>query len=142
MKKTIILFLVFCSLILLWCWTSKLSQNEIFEKKEKCAKYSDEINNRMNEKCQSYKDDITKTEWMNCYLDEIYYNIETNSCEYSRYWNYSSFKNEWKEVEASQWWYYVEDFLSSKEIIMEVCDKSDQECINKVKEKIKERKWR
>lgn len=118
--------------------SSSLSANELFEKKKECARYKSDIENRIQKKCEEHK--IENVEHMNCFLDEIYYNIQRNSCEYSRYWNYTTFKG-WK-INISKWRYYVQDYLSSKEIYSGICDKSDNECNTTIKSKIKELKWR
>lgn len=141
MKKLLLISILLGSIILAGCGQKQwLSQDELFSKKQECAKYKNNIENIIQNKCEEHK--IPNIENMNCYLDEIYFNSKSNSCEYSRYWNYNSFTN-WKitENDASERRYYVYDYLSSKEIFSYVCDKSDSECNKMAKDTIKEIKW-
>lgn len=75
MKRFLLVSVLVWALILTWCSQQKwLSQNELFEKKQKCASYKDEI-----------QKEISKQLWVNS-LNEIFYSPTRNSCMY-RYSN-------------------------------------------------------
>lgn len=141
MKKLLIVSLLLCGIVLGWCSLQKwLSQEELFEKKQECAKYKNNIEDIIQQKCEEYSS--PNIEHMNCYLEEIYFNPKSNSCEYSWYWNYYQF-TDWniRDDSSSERRYYVYDYLSSKEIYSNVCGKSDYQCNTLAKKIIKEIKW-
>jgi len=113
-----------------------MTDDQIFQKKQECAGYKDEIQNEIEKKCESYQ--ISNIQRMNCYLEEIYFNKKANSCEYSWYWNYYTLNNWIIDTNSSERRYYVNDYLSSKEVYSNVCWKTDAECNKMTKAILKE----
>jgi hypothetical protein len=77
-KKIIVISLLLGSIVLTGCSEkNELSKNELFQKKQECVKYREDIENIIQDKCKYHK--IPNIENMNCFLDEIYFNSKNNS---------------------------------------------------------------
>lgn len=131
MKKYIPVLLI-TSLLLSAC--SIWNKDNLFEKKQECAKYKVQVEADIEKKCNNYN------ETSNCYLSEIYYNNQNNSCEYSWYVNYSTFSEKW-EAKVSKWIYFVEDILTWKEIFSDSCDKENLDCSENLHKELSRIKW-
>lgn len=73
MKKLLIITLLLCAIVLGWCSLQKwLSQDELFEKKQECAKYIPQVEKEFQEWESAY------TEWHKLY--ELFYSPSLNTC--------------------------------------------------------------
>lgn len=75
MKKIFLLSLLLLWLTITWC-SSKLSQDNLFEKKQECANKEAEIRNEIY---NIYKDFVLVQNWT---LEEIFYSSTKSSCLY------------------------------------------------------------
>lgn len=124
MKKSILL--IFLAAIVLAGCANGLSKSELFEKKQECLQYTDEIKEEASNKYPllQIEDDL--------YVNEIFYNSKYNSCLY--------------HSEAIMWdehTHEIRDFLS-KEVIMgcvsNVID-GDWTCYDWTTKKLTELMW-
>jgi len=121
MKKIFILTLI--SLIwitLTWCSQNKLSEDELFEKKQECANYTAEIWYDIE---KSYGKEGETFKMIN--LNWIYYSQKINSCLYEVV-SLSHSENYWSEKIT------LRDFFTKEEIVWYGNDSTEKANINNV----------
>jgi|GEM_PF-2480434 len=109
MKHYLALGLLLSTLLLTSCsvnWNNKQAENDLFKKKQECAKYENSVK-------EKYSNDETY------FFDSIYYSEKYNSCLYRI--SSKSLKNEPNHL--------IYDYFSNKEIISknDICNDSDCE---------------
>jgi len=113
MKKIILSFLLILTVSFLsWCSSNK---DELFEKKQECMEYKDEMAKQIIE--------LWKLHWA-INIDEIFYSKKDNTCYYTSYWTN---------------WYILFDYLGNK--FSDSASITNLDDIKRLKEKIKELKW-
>lgn len=144
MKKFLLFWLLAFAVVLTWC-SEKLDKDDLFEKKQECASYKDEIDKAIEDRLKLIKNNWAYFTEENI-LDEIFYSSEENSCLYSVYVTQHNMFNS----NVTCGFYRINDILNwNKEIRSDVKfienDKSiscDREASEKVyKEILKKLKW-
>lgn len=108
MKKIFIILLAFWLVFVTGCSinNSKISQTEIFEKKQECSKYKQDIQKAVDKSL--IRDDDDEYFSYQVQLKEIFYSPIKNSCLYSVYYIQSRKSNPLD----SCWTYIIQDFLA------------------------------
>lgn len=138
MKKLFIVSIILLSLTLVWCSQNKLSQDELFEKKQECLLYKVEI--LENIEIQS------KKHWWISYthieeLEEIFYSPTKNSCMYTT--KVTEITENDTCVFYKLYDYFGKDYSTANYMVMDLewkkCDYT--KTLNLYENKIKELKW-
>lgn len=119
MTKVIFISFTMCCIILSGCNMS----NELFEKKQECANYENEIEQEITIQNKWLQESFYE-------LDQIFYSPTQNSCLYSYKW--ISRQNNFTEKNILD--YFIADYLT-KDIIFQINN------INDYDSKINELKW-
>lgn len=141
MKKLLIITLLLCAIVLGWCSLQKwLSQDEIFEKKQECAKYRNELEKRNEQFNYSWNDQNWPYE-NSSIIDQIFYSPTQNSCLFTRLADFHYSSDKWGIKVDS--WFIIEDALTHEQIWNSLPVNGDSYITykNKFEEKIQEFKW-
>jgi len=123
MKKFLSISLLLSMLFLYGCSTSdKLTANQLFEKKQECTNYQDQMKEDL---AKRYPADIID---QNLYVDEIFYSPQKNSCLYHA-----------ELVSGDTHLHHIIDFLT-KESLMFCVSALDENCYDSIKKEMKELK--
>ena len=129
MKKLFIISLILWWLFLTGCsQQEKLSQNELFEKKQECKKYEKNINTNI---VNDYPFQVG--EYTNIWVD-IFYSPSLVSCLYS-----VSFNRDYEEIIPMQ--IYVHDYFTDKLLLKYIAHNDEYSDFEFFDQKVKKLKW-
>lgn len=94
-------FLLISITLLAWCSQKSLSKDQLFEKKQEC---------------ESYKDEIQKEQGIWLMLSEVFYSPKLNTCLYVLKWNWRNFIIDrfWDESKSI---YETNDYSTCKNVL-------------------------
>lgn len=132
MKKLFLISTILLWLLLTWCSQNKLSQDELFEKKQGCNTYKNIIEKELEKDNENILGSI--------YLKEIFYSPSRNSCIYIKSIDYylNNYNFVWEtayDILTNETIWYWDSKISEDTIIQDL----DQE--KEYFELIKELKW-
>ena len=117
-------------IIFLWgcTTTNKLSQDELFQKKQECAK----LESKMKEQLESPERYGWRREDTTLYLTEIFYSPSRNSCLYKSEFIYSDIYD-----------LSINDYFTKEVVYSSLCDNKNDfiKCSTEFNKKLQEFKW-
>ena len=124
MKKLLIISILLGSVILSGCGKQQwLSQEELFEKKQECAKHKEDIEKDIAVRNFGNQIEI---------LEEIFYSPTENTCMYKTWWKLSTTLTDWEVVNRERERVY--DFFTKETVIWTDNRLNDEYFYNKFKE--------
>lgn len=133
MKNFLLIVILAFAVVLTWC-SEKTSQEDLFEKKQECISYKDNLQNEINS-------DIERLEGMWYYstqfIKEIFYSLKEDSCFAVTYKKSTS--DDWNVFSDNK----IINLLTNEEIIYDetISNKRDENRILEFNQKLKELKW-